>query len=221
MCRRRSGGGATAETVVAEAMTPYDENSPPAQSVIRYTFRTARGRRLDTPVEFLWTDGKLMPARPPELGPVRTLDPQFGQLLYGTKGIIYSPTQTCETLRLLPEEKMQSFAAKRPPKKYPRVVGGPIKEWIDAILNHTQPGANFEYSSRLTEMVLLGNLALRLGRTIEWDSPNLKVKGKSSFKASSLIGRGSGEAYQMAFSGQGIVVVQPSEDSTDRLRARG
>ncbi|MER0448149.1 AIM24 family protein [Streptomyces sp. Edi4] len=55
---------------------------------------------------------------------------------------------------------------------------------------------------------------------VAW-SPNLKVKGKRSFKASSLIGRGSGEAYQMAFSGKGIVVVQPSEDSTDRLRARG
>ncbi|MFF4184920.1 AIM24 family protein [Streptomyces sp. NPDC001691] len=55
---------------------------------------------------------------------------------------------------------------------------------------------------------------------VAW-SPNLKVKGKRSFKASALIGRGSGEAFQMAFSGQGIVVVQPSEDSTDRLRARG
>ncbi|MER7043621.1 AIM24 family protein [Streptomyces jumonjinensis] len=55
---------------------------------------------------------------------------------------------------------------------------------------------------------------------VAW-SPKLKVKGKRSFKASSLIGRGSGEAYQMAFSGQGIVVVQPSEDSTDRLRIRG
>ncbi|MFI1885912.1 AIM24 family protein [Streptomyces jumonjinensis] len=55
---------------------------------------------------------------------------------------------------------------------------------------------------------------------VAW-SPKLKVKGRRSFKASSLIGRGSGEAYQMAFSGQGIVVVQPSEDSTDRLRIRG
>ncbi|MCX4983323.1 AIM24 family protein [Streptomyces sp. NBC_00572] len=55
---------------------------------------------------------------------------------------------------------------------------------------------------------------------VAW-SPSLKVKGKRSFKASSLIGRGSGEAFQMAFSGQGIVVVQPSEDSTDRLRVRG
>jgi uncharacterized protein (AIM24 family) len=55
---------------------------------------------------------------------------------------------------------------------------------------------------------------------VAW-SPNLKVKGKRSFKAGALIGRGSGEAYQMAFSGQGIVVVQPSEDTTDRLRVRG
>ncbi|MFH8365699.1 AIM24 family protein [Streptomyces sp. NPDC018031] len=55
---------------------------------------------------------------------------------------------------------------------------------------------------------------------VAW-STNLKMKGKRSFKASSMIGRGSGEAYQLAFSGQGFVVVQPSEDSTDRLRARG
>jgi uncharacterized protein (AIM24 family) len=55
---------------------------------------------------------------------------------------------------------------------------------------------------------------------VAW-STNLKVKGKRSFKASSMIGRGSGEAYQMGFSGQGFVVVQPSEDSTERLRIRG
>ncbi|MFD5318376.1 AIM24 family protein [Streptomyces sp. NPDC127098] len=51
---------------------------------------------------------------------------------------------------------------------------------------------------------------------VAW-STGLQVTGKRSFKASSLLGRGSGEAYQLAFSGQGFVVVQPSEDSTDRL----
>ncbi|NJP42410.1 AIM24 family protein [Actinacidiphila epipremni] len=55
---------------------------------------------------------------------------------------------------------------------------------------------------------------------VAWSS-GLKMKAKRSFKASALIGRGSGEAFQIAFSGQGFVVVQPSEDSTDRLRARG
>ncbi|MEV1010293.1 AIM24 family protein [Streptomyces sp. NPDC049881] len=51
---------------------------------------------------------------------------------------------------------------------------------------------------------------------VAW-STGLRVEGKRSFKASSLIGRGSGEAFQLAFSGQGFVVVQPSEDSTERL----
>ncbi|MFB4195868.1 AIM24 family protein [Streptomyces carpaticus] len=51
---------------------------------------------------------------------------------------------------------------------------------------------------------------------VAW-STGLEMKGKRSFKASSLIGRGSGEAYQLAFSGEGFVIVQPSEDSTERL----
>ncbi|NYI06268.1 AIM24 family protein [Allostreptomyces psammosilenae] len=55
---------------------------------------------------------------------------------------------------------------------------------------------------------------------IAWTT-GLRIKGKRSFKAGSLIGRGSGEAYQVGFSGRGFVVVQPSEDSTDRLRVRG
>src|SRR5690606_11063657 len=45
---------------------------------------------------------------------------------------------------------------------------------------------------------------------VAW-STGLQTKGRRSFKASSLIGRGSGEAYQIAFSGQGFVIVQPSE----------
>jgi predicted dehydrogenase len=164
-------------SVEAVAMTPFDENVAPTHSVIRYKFSTANGRKLRTPVEFLWSDGSLMPPPPVELGGGRTLDPQFGQLIYGSKGQIYSPGGYCESLRLIPEADMQAFAAKRPPRKYPRVQGGPIKEWIDAIMNKTQPGANFEYSAKLTEVVLLGNLAIRLGRPIEWDSKNLKVKG--------------------------------------------
>jgi uncharacterized protein (AIM24 family) len=55
---------------------------------------------------------------------------------------------------------------------------------------------------------------------VAWSS-GLRTKGKRSFKAGALIGRGSGEAFQIAFSGQGFVVVQPSEDSSDRLRLRG
>ncbi|UED84301.1 AIM24 family protein [Streptomyces profundus] len=54
---------------------------------------------------------------------------------------------------------------------------------------------------------------------VAW-STGLEVRGKRSFKASSLIGRGSGEAYQLGFSGQGFVIVQPSEDSVERLSGK-
>ena len=186
--------------VEAEAMTPFDENVAPAHSVIRYKFTTAKGgQKLRTPVEFLWSDGSLLPAPPVTLDAGRKLDPAMGQLIYGSKGEIYSPGGYCETLRLIPEPKMQEFAANRPPKKYPRVPNGPIKEWIDAILAKTQPGANFEYASKLTEVVLLGNLAIRLGRPIQWDSANLKVKGLP--EADALIKREYRKGWEFATNG--------------------
>jgi len=47
---------------------------------------------------------------------------------------------------------------------------------------------------------------------VAW-SASLQTSLKSSgFKASALVGRGSGEAFQLGFAGQGFVVVQPSEN---------
>ncbi len=48
---------------------------------------------------------------------------------------------------------------------------------------------------------------------VAW-SANLQTQLKTSFKAGALIGRGSGEALQVAFHGQGFVIVQPSEGIT-------
>jgi uncharacterized protein (AIM24 family) len=45
---------------------------------------------------------------------------------------------------------------------------------------------------------------------VAW-SANLQTQLKTSFKAGALIGRGSGEAIQVSFYGQGFVIVQPSE----------
>ena len=45
---------------------------------------------------------------------------------------------------------------------------------------------------------------------VAW-SANLQTQLKTSFKAGALIGRGSGEAVQVAFHGNGFVIVQPSE----------
>lgn len=49
----------------------------------------------------------------------------------------------------------------------------------------------------------------------------LRVQPKRTARLGGLIGRGSGEAFQLGFSGQGLVVVQPSEDARPTLQLRG
>lgn len=48
-------------------------------------------------------------------------------------------------------------------------------------------------------------------------STNLKPTFKNDMKWGALIGRGSGESFQMAFSGKGFVVVQPSENNSNLI----
>ncbi|MEV7419825.1 AIM24 family protein [Streptomyces sp. NPDC089919] len=55
---------------------------------------------------------------------------------------------------------------------------------------------------------------------VAWTT-GLDMKAKRTMKAGALIGRGSGEALQIGFKGQGFVVVQPSEDTGDRFKIRG
>lgn len=53
---------------------------------------------------------------------------------------------------------------------------------------------------------------------VAW-SINLQTSIRSTFTAGSLIGRGSGEAFQVAFQGPGFVIVQPSEEPPPHQQA--
>jgi hypothetical protein len=67
-------------------------------------------------------------------------------------------------------------------EKLPPVGAGPIEEWLRAIKGEgPPPGSSFDYAAPLTEMVLLGVLAQRSGRTIDWDSEAMQVKGQPEF----------------------------------------
>jgi hypothetical protein len=65
-------------------------------------------------------------------------------------------------------------AYKRPPKTIPRIRGH-HRNWIDACKGGNPASSNFDYAGPLTEMVLLGNVALRTGKKIDWDGSNLKA----------------------------------------------
>lgn len=82
-----------------------------------------------------------------------------------------------ENLRIIPETKMRAY--RRPPKRLPRIEGGPgghEKDWIRACKGGPAASSNFDYSGPFTETVVMGNLAvLNPGKKLLWDGRNMKV----------------------------------------------
>ena len=76
--------------------------------------------------------------------------------------------------RLVPESKMTDF--KRPEKTIPRSIGHRA-EWIQACKDGKPEDAKagFAYSGSFTEALLVGNLAVRLRKPIEWDSAAMRA----------------------------------------------
>ena len=73
------------------------------------------------------------------------------------------------------ETTMQEVLQARIPKTYPRVKGGHFEEWTQACKGGEMCGSNFDYAGPFTETVLLGNLAIRTKRRLEWDSEKMEV----------------------------------------------
>jgi predicted dehydrogenase len=155
----------------------------PRASVVRYEF-PARGSR--PPVKLTWYDGRLLPPIPEALEPGREL-PGSGALIVGSKGTILHGSHGADGVRLVPEARMKEYV--RPPKTLPRVKGTHEDDWIRACKEGpggTPPSSPFEYGGALTEMVLLGVLAIRLkDQRLEWDSAGLRFTNNE--KANELL----------------------------------
>jgi predicted dehydrogenase len=140
----------------------------PIASIINYEF-PARG---DLPaVRMTWYEGGLMPPTPAEM-PSGARLPGNGVLYVGSKGKMYHSSHGGMP-ELLPRELHE--AAKQVPRSMARSPGH-YEEWIAACKGGPRALSNFDYSGPLTEIVLVGMLALRApGKRLEWDSANLKV----------------------------------------------
>ena len=115
------------------------------------------------PLTLHWYDGGLKPPRPEGLEAGR----RMADIVYvGEKATMMGHV-------IIPEEKRKKIG--RIPKTLPRSPGH-YHEWVQACRGGPPPGANFvDHAGLLTETCLLGNVALRAGRKIQWDGPNLKV----------------------------------------------
>ncbi len=157
--------------IEAETTALFAETAP-AVSRITYDF-PARGAR--PPVRFVWRDGALALPRPPQLAPDEQLPGgSSGQLFVGDDGLIGADMYAREP-RVFPTARHKDVMASPPPQKYPRSPGV-YREWIEACKGNGETGSGFaEHSGPLTEVVLLGNLAVRTGKAIDWDARKMQA----------------------------------------------
>lgn len=152
--------------VTAEGPPPNPETAAVALAVT-YEFAA---RDSFPPVKLTWYDGGKRPALFAE-GKL----PKWGDgvLFVGAKGMLLADYNN---RKLLPEKDFEGFTPSAP------TIANSIghhKEWVEACKNGGATTCNFDYSGALTETVLLGNVAYRLGRRIAWDAKNLKAVGES------------------------------------------
>jgi hypothetical protein len=76
--------------------------------------------------------------------------------------------------RLLPQSRAEAYTP--PPQSIPRSPGH-HREWIDACKGGPAAMSDFAYSAQLTEIALLGAIALRTGKRFVWNAAEMKAEG--------------------------------------------
>jgi predicted dehydrogenase len=143
-------------------------------------------RQLE-PVTLHWYNGGLRPSDE-QLKDVLIANPkvQNGCLIVGEKGIIWcNPWNNDARIKLHDDDKLRGVSDHAPTKEIPKTLPrspGHMQEWINAIINKTQPWSEFDFGGHLTEIGLTGVLGVRLGHDFEWDGEAQVVKGMPEAK---------------------------------------
>ncbi len=156
-----------------EYTEPKNETYP-RSTIVRYKFPSREGM---PPVTVNWWDGGMMPPRPAELEEGRRMGDSDGGLLFiGDSGILMAGCYG-KNPRLIPETKMKEYTRPEPTiDRIPDGIAGHEKDWVQACKDGKPASSNFDFSGPLSEMVLMGNLAVRFPYTkLNWDGENMKV----------------------------------------------
>lgn len=145
------------------------EETAPKASIVRFEFPARDGF---PPLALTWYDGGLMPQRPVELEEGRKFGEADDNLFVGEKGKMLG-------YRLIPEARMKEYG--KPPQRIERSPGH-HKEWLIACKGGPAARASFDWAGPLTEVVLYGNIALRMerqlyekGLKLHCDGPNMRI----------------------------------------------
>ena len=186
-------------TEVEAECSAINTESYPLKSKIRFEFPAREGL---VPVTFWWYDGgNPRPDnpyehdgnnKPPEDATVaireaRDKVPGSGCLLIGDKGQLFSPDdygaqffiKMHDEKELVDGKNHEAVKAIPPRIERNEHKGGTDErhhlEWIAACKGGKPGYSNFDIAAYLTEIILLGCVALRTGKKLEWDGPNMRA----------------------------------------------
>jgi predicted dehydrogenase len=171
-------------TVIETRSTPFNGVSFPHATTTYYTF-PARGSM--PPVKLTWYDGGLTPPKPEEIGD-EALNGEGGILYIGSKGKMLQDTYG-HNPRLLPKSLHDAYGEPKP--LLPRIAHGESEHelnWVEAITGAAEISCPFEYAAPLTEVMLLGIVALRAGAKIHYDGANMKITNSVATREQPLEG---------------------------------
>jgi hypothetical protein len=149
----------TYPTSVEGTCTEIGPGIHPRRFEVRWEFPARNGM---PPVVLTWHGGGLKPPRPRGLEPGRAVR---GDIYIGEKGALMGR-------QLIPESRARSYG--KPPEVLTRSPGH-YEEWVAACRGGPPAGSDFvRHSGLLTETPLLGNIAMLVGRKLQWDGPKLQ-----------------------------------------------
>lgn len=147
-------------TVAAEGPAVDPERSPDGLTV-HWEFPPNKGKPA---LKLTWHDGDRVPAK---IGGHAV--PKMGVMFIGKDGQLFIDYRG---YKLYPEDKFKGY--RTPPPTIPRSIGH-WAEWVKGCREGKATASNFDYASRLAETVLLGNVAFRSGKKLQWDAAACKA----------------------------------------------
>ncbi len=184
----------TSPTTIEAEATDVNPETFPSSAKIRYEYPKRGDKPHQAALSFFWYEGKrdgkkVLP--PEEL--LKKVLPQgqkladSGSIIVGDKAILFSPNDYGSAFRIVAGEE-ELAKGDRTPKTLPingKGDQGMKDEWVRAIREGKPEIAysNFNIAGMLTEAILLGNVAIKAGKKIEFDSVKLEVAGNKEANA--------------------------------------
>ncbi|MBN1999000.1 Gfo/Idh/MocA family oxidoreductase [candidate division KSB1 bacterium] len=167
----------------------YNPQVTPVELKAKFTI-PANSWREEIPV--IWYQGGAMPGSPHETIDLNKIG--HGVLFKGSQGYLVSGFQN-RILFPFGDSADMTYYNRRPKEKILPPMGGFQQEWIDACKGDKKTSCDFEYSGNLIEMMLLGLVAYRVGKKLDYDPVSGTVTNSS--EGENLLGKQYREGWTL------------------------